>query len=268
MEEHNLLQRAMELLHECYFDADKANKLDEQITAGMLAAEKACLITYRLPWDRVTHDLMTRINILKTVLSQFKTRIDSTAVIDLKMKELSEPIVLPTSLEATNKELRELKRKQRELTRDKRSYNTAVYEEREKAFIEAYKSTMSEKRAKAIFKAKEDTIKFMKLLPKSGRKQITSGPLSCILVPLPKEGIELEWHAITDGPTIKRLILARNKKHFSQAQETPLATNEIINLFGPGGDTEYAEQILNGTADLERATDDETSKLQIGRAHV
>ena len=72
---------------------------------------------------------------------------------------------------------------------------------------------------------------------------------------------QLEWYAITDGPTIERLIQARNKKHFSQAEETPLATNEIIDLFGPGGDTEYAEQILNGTADLRQATDDETSQL-------
>ena len=75
-----------------------------------------------------------------------------------------------------------------------------MYEEQEKVFIEAYKNTMSEKRAKAIFKQKEETIKLMKSLPKSGRKQKTSGPLSCILVPLPKEGIELEWHAVTDGP--------------------------------------------------------------------
>ena len=63
------------------------------------------------------------------------------------MSELSEPIDLSDSLENTNKKLQELKRKQRELIRDKRSHNTAVYEEREKAFIEAYKKTMSEKRA-------------------------------------------------------------------------------------------------------------------------
>ena len=190
---------------------------------------------------------MSRIDILKTVLSSFKTRIDSTEVIELKMRELREPIDLPSTFEETNKQLRELKRKQRELIRDKRSHNTAAYKEQEKAFIEAYKTTMSEKRLKAIFKQKEETIKLMKSLPKSGRKQITSGPLLCILVPLPKEGIELERHAITDGPTIERLILARKKKHFSQAEETPLATNKIIDLFGPGGDTEYAKQILNGT---------------------
>ena len=151
-------------------------------------------------------------------------------------------------------------RQQRELIKTKRSYNTKKYQEKEKAFCEGYKKTMSEKRAKALFKNKEETIKLMKSLPKSGKKQITSGALWCVLVPLPNEGIEIEWHAVTDGPTVTQLILERNKKHFSQAGETPLATNEIIDLIGPGADTEYAEKILDGTADLTEATDDETSQ--------
>ena len=91
-----------------------------------------------------------------------------------------------------------------------------------------------------------------------------SGPLSCVLVPLPKEGTEIEWHAVTDGPTVAQLILNRNKKHFSQAGETPLATNEIIDLFGPGANTEYAEKILNGTADLTEVTDHVTLQLLLG----
>ena len=81
---------------------------------------------------------------------------------------------------------------QRELIKTKRAHNTSLYQEREKAFCEAYKKTMSEKRAKALFKNGEEMIKLMKLLLKTGRKQVSSGPLWCVLVPLPKEGIEIE----------------------------------------------------------------------------
>ena len=123
---------------------------------------------------------------------------------------------------------------------------------------------MSKRRATERSRTGEEVIKLMKSLPKSGRKKKASGPLSCILVPLPKEGTEIEWYAITDGPTIEKVILERNKRHFSQAGETPLATDEIIELFGPGGDTEFAKSILDGTADLSEVTDDETSQLLLG----
>ena len=102
----------MELLQACYFDESKAETLDSQITEGMLAAENECLITYRLPWDEITPDLMTRINILKIVLSGLHTGIDNDEVINNKMSILHEPIDLPTTIEDTNKEIRELVRKQ------------------------------------------------------------------------------------------------------------------------------------------------------------
>ena len=250
----------MEMIHACYFDIVKVEILDSQITEGMLAAEKECLITYRLPWDEITHDLMTQVNILKIVILGLKTGIDNEDLINNKMNILKEPIDLPTTIKDTNKELRELTRRQRQLIRDKQSYNMRTYQEREKAFCEAYKKTMSEKRAKAIFKGKEEIIKLMKSTPKSGKKQKSSGPLSCALVPLPKEGIKIEWHAVTDGPTIQKLILESNIKHFSQAEDTPLATKKIIELIGPGGDTEFVESILDRTANLTQVTKDETSQ--------
>jgi hypothetical protein len=80
------------------------------------------------------------------------------------------------------------------------------------------------------------------------------------LVPLPKEGLELEYFAITDGPTIKNLILNRNIRHFRQAETTPLATPEVIRTIGFGADTDRAEQLLEGTGDPTDITDDEWSR--------
>ena len=55
-------------------------------------------------------------------------------------------------------------------------------------------------------------------------------------------------------------MLERNIKHFSQTGDTPLATNEIIGLIGPGSDTTFVESILNRSADLFQVTEDETSQ--------
>ena len=45
--------------------------------------------------------------------------------------------------------------------------------------------------------------------------------------------------------------MRQNKLHFSQASNTPLATNKIIKELGFSGSTETARQILNGTETIE-----------------
>jgi hypothetical protein len=67
------------------------------------------------------------------------------------------------------------------------------------------------KRAAQIFQWAKDTEQMMSELP---LKMNCPGGISSIMVPLPKEGREIEYLAITDGPTIERLILQRNIRHF------------------------------------------------------
>jgi hypothetical protein len=86
------------------------------------------------------------------------------------------------------------------------------------------------------------------------------GGISSILVPIPKEGIELEYLIITDGPTIERLILQRNIRHFCQAEFTPLASPEVIKEIGFGADTNRAEALLEGNDDPMDITYDEWSR--------
>jgi hypothetical protein len=85
------------------------------------------------------------------------------------------------------------------------------------------------------------------------------GGISSILVPLPKEGIELEYMPITDGPTIETLILRGNIRHFRQAETTPLATPEVMETIGWGANTERSEELLEGTTDPSDITDDQWS---------
>jgi hypothetical protein len=84
---------------------------------------------------------------------------------------------------------------------------------------------MGTKRAAQIFERARDSRQMMSELPS---EKNCPGGVSSILVPLPKEGIELEYLAITDRPTIERLILHRNIRHFRQEETTPLATPEVI----------------------------------------
>ena len=142
IEDHKLLKKARELSHKVYFDAEKANILDQIITEGMLAAEKECKQNYRLPWDETTHDVMTTGNILRALLSHFQTNTDNKEVIAEKLKTLITPFDLPTNYEETTKQLKETRKEARQLARDKRSYNTTIQQEREQAFIRVHVETM------------------------------------------------------------------------------------------------------------------------------
>jgi hypothetical protein len=114
---------------------------------------------------------------------------------------------------------------------------------------------MDAKRAAQIFQRAKDTKQMMSELPS---KINCPGGISSILVPLPKEGEELEYLAITDRPTIEKLILHRNIRR--QAEFAPLANSEVIGKIGFGADTDTTEEILDGTGDPTDITDDEWSR--------
>ena len=73
-------------------------------------------------------------------------------------------------------------------------------------------------------------------------------------------GRKIEFETITDGKIIEDVFLRRNKLHFSQASDTPLATNKILDELGFLGSTETAKQILEGTATIEDIVDDKASR--------
>lgn len=101
----------------------------------------------------------------------------------------------------------------------------------EQAFIAMHKEQFGgAEKAKNIFAQKEKTTWMIQSLPKLKKKG--SGGIINILVPLLTVKEEPEWGSVTDEPDIEWLILNRNIKHFNQAGETPLASNNIIDILG------------------------------------
>ena len=89
--DHNIIKKARELVHSTYFDEEIVNKLNQIITEGMLAAKKECKHMYRLPWDMITHYTMTKLNILRCMISADKNDIDNEEVIAAKIKAINDP---------------------------------------------------------------------------------------------------------------------------------------------------------------------------------
>ena len=92
--------------------------------------------------------------------------------------------------------------------------------------------------------------------------------LNTIEVPLPHEGAELQYYTITDPPTIEKEILRQNKRHFRQAEATPLAGEEVCATIRWGATTPTANEILAGTANIDAITVDPDSKRLLEQFHT
>jgi hypothetical protein len=226
------------------------------ITKGMLEAENQCRIHHRQPWTKEVNEVMTTANILRIQLFSLRNRIDCSKQIEQKQRLLLSRIVLSTEIDAVSIALRDAQANCRKLIKEQRTQQTSIDAEQESAFV-AMNPDMGAKRAAQIFKRARDTKQMMSELPS---KMNCPGGISSIMVPLPKEGIELEYMPITDGPTIEQLILRRNIRHFRQAETTPLAQKDVITMIGWGADTIRSEKLLDGQSDPSDITDDEWSR--------
>ena len=101
IEDHKLIGKALLLLN--YFSSEGAEKIDEIFTAGMLAAEKRCRISYRLPWDAETHKVMISENIVKSLILSLYNKIVINDILDMNMKKLKEPFDLPATIDTVKK---------------------------------------------------------------------------------------------------------------------------------------------------------------------
>ena len=97
-------------------------------------------------------------------------------------------------------------------------------------------------RAAGIFKNFKDSSWIYSELP---TKRHTVGGLNTIKVPLSFEEETLQYHTITDPPLIEKKIPRRNKRHFRQAENTPLARIDVSDNIGFGVTTNTANDILD-----------------------
>jgi hypothetical protein len=208
LEERDIYRKVKEQKY--WYDRKKLEKLDRAITKGMLEAEETCRIYHRQPWSKEVNEVMTTANILRIHMSSLKNNIDCTKQIKQKQSLLKKQIKLPQDINEATTALTIAQKNCRRLIKENRTKKTSIKEEQEAAFV-AMNPEIDAKRAAQIFKRAKDTKQMMSELPS---RMNCPGGISSVLVPLPTEGIELEYLVITDGPTIERLILQRNIRHF------------------------------------------------------
>jgi len=82
-------------------------------------------------------------------------------------------------------------------------------------------------------------------------------PLKQILVPDHPDNMEsTTWTEVVEATAIWEALLNDGRRaHFSQASDTPFVTGPVAHLIGPYDFNEHAQDILNGTFDIDSITD-------------
>ena len=207
---------------------------------------------------------MTQVNILQLHLSSLRNRIICDNQIEKKQQSLKVPQPTPPTVKESSDLLKVLQKQVRKLWKEYQSKRTTVLEDQEEAYI-ASRPDMCPKRAARIFKNFKESSETFSQLP--SKKHKGSG-LNTIEVPHPLEGEELHYYTITDPPTIEKEILRRNKRHFRQAEATPLAEEEVCDTIGWGATTPTANEILARTANIDAITVNPDGKRLLEQFHT
>jgi hypothetical protein len=126
-EERDIYRKVKEQKY--WYEKDKLEKLDREITQGMLEAEEQCRIYHRQPWTKEVNEVMTTANILRIHLSSLKNNIDCTKQIAQKQSLLKIIIGLPSEIKEASTALSLAQKNCRVLIKEQRTKKTSIDEE-------------------------------------------------------------------------------------------------------------------------------------------
>ena len=136
-------------------------------------------------------------------MSSLQNRNNCADQIEQKQQSLKARQPVPPTVKETSDLLKGLQKQVQKLWKEYQSKRTTVLEDQEEAYT-ASRPDMFPKRAARIFKHFKESSEIYSELPSKRHK---GGGLNTIEVPLPLEGETLQYHTITDPPTIKKEIL-------------------------------------------------------------
>ena len=77
----------------------------------------------------------------------------------------------------------------------------------------------------------------------------------------------LQWHDVTNVDEMEEKLLEFCHHHFAQAEGTPFTIEPLKSLVGDTGFSEFCDQLLNGTIDLESLDIPNHTKLFLKHLH-
>ena len=245
-----------------------AERLDKDITAASLTAEKD-IPTFGAPaWSQDLIDARMQVTILTKRLSQLKNGVPGNVdqhqlwLRQLRMQGL------PDNVASCSKLLREAKQHVKEIVAEsvqRRDDELA----RKLKHLEQSESNADRDAARKLRRLRkaEDIKNLFKKLKYVRTKEERRGVTR---LEIPKDPTDdpktcKEWKQVDVPTEILELLQTRNRLHFGQAHGTPFTVPPLSSHLGFDGDSKYGDQILNGTYDS--SAQDAHAKLLLRYLH-
>jgi hypothetical protein len=257
---HNILQRLRELNETAVPLHDLAEKIDRDNVRASKHAEKKCNRQGDSAWSPVFAKAHGRVYLFKTALTKHRTKTDMSQVIQEIKRRYGLTDNVPDTEIAINQCLRQAQRHLREVRKKADELRKEFLEEKAAAYA-LLEATAPATVLRNMRKAEANRKMWSKLkYIRSEGKDFGIGSLEVPVEPDEEPRTCTEWRTVETPNEIEDLLLARNRKHFGQAEGTPLTASMQTRLNYTGEGRE-AELILQGDFALEDDFDEYTATV-------
>ena len=252
LDKRRVIERALELSRQTHPNHERAEAIDRDMTALLLAAAKKIKKYRSPPWVEELHHARRRVRIWKVHLRAHQQQTKVPKSIEELYNSMTKDEVIPTTAKECQTLLRKAQRDIRTIVKDAVRRRREELQRRAQEYASA---TNADDRSLAqamrnIRKKEEIQEMFSRLRGIRGKSKVEG--ITTVKVPRDREEDPKtcnDWIEVDTPEEVEEAIRERNKTHFGQAEGTPFTKSPFKEQLDFSASTRTAELILEGKYD-------------------
>jgi len=238
-------------------DKSELDRIDADLTRILVQADQKCVKAGNAPWSPQLHEAYLIHHYWTLKLSQKRTGRNYPQAFQAIETKVHPSKLCPGHLTTISANLRAAQNLLRE-------YHKTAKEKRQAHLDELISSAgvcndQCKKKLILCLKHAEE-LRYCYAMVRSITKPKQQGGISHVKIPTNAAPDEEQWESIYDPVRIEQLVLQQHTKHFSQAKGTVFTQAPLRDLINDDCTSEFAQQILQGTADIDNLPVNEYTK--------
>jgi len=238
-------------------DRVELDTIDKDLTQLLVKADQACAKAGMAPWSPQLHEAYLIHHYWSLKLSHQRTSRNYPNAFRAIKQKIPPSKLQPDHLTTISSNLRAAQKLLHKIHKVAKEKRQAHLEE----LITAAGICKDQRKKKLILclkRAKEFCTCYTMVRGITKPRQM--GGISHVKIPTNSAQNEPEWTTLYDPKELETAILKQHRQHFSQAAGTPFTVALLRELINDECTSEYAQQILNGTANINDLPIDEYTK--------